>query len=415
MNIQVDYISPQHITCTVKTMDGRVNCILSSIYSFNHQDSRKALWTELLHVHQTVGNTPGLLCRDFNTMINNDEKLGGIALTDADTKDFNSFIKDSHLLHLKTLGCFFTWNNKQDHDARVWCRLDRALVNDSWIHKYNSSHVEFLLPNFSDHSHALVSIYEEDMQGKKPFKFFNMWINHINYLPTISLIWQRQIEGFKMYSVVTKLKLLRGALKDLNRKHYGNISEQVERAKYAVEEVQNKLQEDLLNPGLIKQEKNCLSAYNKLLQCELSFFQQKSRIHWSIKGDRCTSYFHSIIKANRHQNRILVLTNSMGERITEGGEIANELVSYFKNLMGTASATSPPEIRIIKNGPCLSENHIKNISSPVTKDEIKRVVFSMADNKSLGPDDYGASFFKSSWSTIGDKVTLAVEEFFSTG
>ncbi|XP_020262348.1 uncharacterized protein LOC109838308 [Asparagus officinalis] len=139
---------------------------LSPINSFSPLagiDSRKALWTELLQVHQTVGNTPWLLCGDFNTMINNNEKLGRIALTDANTKDFNSFIEDIHLLHLKTLGCFFTWNNKQDHDARVWCRLDRALVNDSWTHKYNSSHVEFLLPNFSDHSLALVTIYKEDI------------------------------------------------------------------------------------------------------------------------------------------------------------------------------------------------------------------------------------------------------------
>ncbi|XP_020259065.1 uncharacterized protein LOC109835503 [Asparagus officinalis] len=387
LNVQADFISSQHITCTVNSKDGRINCIFSSVYGHNHQDSRKFLWNELLQVHQITGNTHWLVCGDFNTMINNDEKLGGIALTDADTRGFNSFIEDNHLLHLKTEGCFFTWNNKQDQDSRVWCRLDRALVNDSWIQNYNSSHVEFLLPNFSDHSPALVSIYKEEKQGKKPFKFFNMWTNHSNYMSTVSSIWQRQVAGYKMFSIVTKLKLLRGALKELNKKHYGNISEQAVRAKYALEEIQKKLQED----------------------------PQKAKIHWSIKGDRCTSYFHSIIKANRHQNRILVLKNSLGERITEGGEIANELISYFKNLLGTAETALPPDLKIIKKGPCLNENQVSSLSLPVTKDEIKRAVFSMADNKSPGPDGYGASFFKSAWSTIGDEVILAVEEFFSTG
>ncbi|XP_020258449.1 uncharacterized protein LOC109834843 [Asparagus officinalis] len=346
-NIQVDFTSSQHITCSVNSIDGRINCIISSIYGLNHQESRKILWTDLLQMHQKAGNTPWLLCGDFNTMINADEKIGGIALTDADTHDFNSFIDNSNLLHLKTLGCFFTWSNKQDQNSRIWCRLDRALVNESWIDKYNSSHVEYLLPTSSDHSPALIKIYEEEKQGKKPFKFFNMWTKHSSYLHTVNSIWQLKVKGYTMFSVVTKLKLLRGALKDLNRKHFGNISEKVQRAKYTLEDVQKKLQEDPFNQMFISQEKNCLSEYNKLLNCELSFYQQKARIHWSIKGDRCTSYFHSIIKSNRHLNRVSVLNNSMGERLTEGGQIINEFISYYRNLMGTSVPSSSPDIRII--------------------------------------------------------------------
>ncbi|XP_020253772.1 uncharacterized protein LOC109830821 [Asparagus officinalis] len=180
----------KHITCSVNSIDGRINCIISSIYGLNHQESRKILWTDLLQMHQKAGNTPWLLCGDFNTMINADEKIGGIALTDADTHDFNSFIDNSNFQHLNTLGCFFTWSNKQDQNSRIWCRLDRALVNESWIDKYNSSHVEYLLPTSSDHSPALIKIYEEEKQGKKPFKFFNMWTKHSSYLHTVNSIWQ---------------------------------------------------------------------------------------------------------------------------------------------------------------------------------------------------------------------------------
>ncbi|XP_020272651.1 uncharacterized protein LOC109847825 [Asparagus officinalis] len=179
---------------------------------------------------------PWILCGDFNSMLNNDEKLGGSMLSDTDTKDFNSFIEDCSLLHLKTLGSFFTWNNRHDHETRIWCRLDRTLVNDSWINKYNSSHVEFLALNFSDHSPAVVSIYDEEIQGKKSFKFFKMWTNHSNYLQTIISVWSTNIAGFTMYSVFAKLKLLKGALKELNKKHFSNISEQVQRDKYALED-----------------------------------------------------------------------------------------------------------------------------------------------------------------------------------
>ncbi|XP_020245045.1 uncharacterized protein LOC109823170 [Asparagus officinalis] len=106
--------------------------------------------------------------------------------------------------------------------------------------------------------------------------------------------------------------------------------------------------------------------------------------------------------------------NSMGERITDREMIVNEFISYYKNLMGTAVSTSNPSIRIIQNDPCLNKNQCRSLSVPVSKDKIKHVVFSMPDNKSPGPDGYGAAFFKSVWSVVGEEVTLAIEIFFKT-
>ncbi|XP_020271184.1 uncharacterized protein LOC109846370 [Asparagus officinalis] len=110
------------------------------VYGYNNMQARKDLWTKLSLIHKSIGNIPWLICGDFNTMLCSEEKLGGSVLTDADTNDFSSFIEDCQLSHLKTIGCFFTWNNKQDQDTRVWSRLDRALVNDDWIHQLNSGY-----------------------------------------------------------------------------------------------------------------------------------------------------------------------------------------------------------------------------------------------------------------------------------
>ncbi|XP_020258808.1 uncharacterized protein LOC109835234 [Asparagus officinalis] len=284
-------------------------------------------------------------------MVNNDEKLGGSTLSEGDIKDLRDFISDSHLNHLKTIGCFFTWSNKQDPNSRVWSRLDRSLVNDSWLHKHNSSQVEYLLPGLSDHSPGLIFIFDDFKLGKRPFKFFNMWIKHENFLPVVSSIWQNEVKGYKMFSVWSKLKLLRGSLKELNRKHFNNIGEQVQRAKVALEEVQGDLQSNLMCPNLINREKECLALYNKLLDCELSFYQQKSRIAWSIKGDGCIDLFHKILKCNRHHNRVLALYKNTGKRMIDSDEIAKEFVSYYQNLMGRATDTIIPDMNVIKSGP----------------------------------------------------------------
>ncbi|XP_020243133.1 uncharacterized protein LOC109821354 [Asparagus officinalis] len=246
LDVQVVKFSEQHISCSVKSVDGKFDCFISSIYGFNHLEARQDLWLDLCHLHQNLGNYPWLLCGDFNTMINNEEKLGGVALTTVDTSDFNSFIEDCQLSHLKTLGCFYTWSNKQ--------------------------------PGLSDHSPAFVSIYDDCVQGKKPFKFFKMWTKHPSFIPIVSKTWQSSVEGYKMYSVSTKLKLLKSNLKELNKKHFYNISEQVQRARVALEEVQRNLHADPFNSSLMIQEKDFLSSYKRLLDCELSFYQQKARI-----------------------------------------------------------------------------------------------------------------------------------------
>ncbi|XP_020257721.1 uncharacterized protein LOC109834188 [Asparagus officinalis] len=356
-DVQIVKISDQQITCAIKSFDGRLDCVISSVYGFNQMEARQELWLELNQILQLIGSVHWLICGDFNAMISNDEKLGGAVLTNSDTRDFNNFITDCHLNHMKTLGCFYTWNNKQMTDTRVWSRLDRVLVNDQWINVFNSSHAEFLLPYFSDHSRALISIYEDCLQGKKSFKIFKMWTKHADSLPTVSEIWKYDIQGCTMYSVCTKLNMLKGALKVLNKRHFYNISEQVQRAKFVLEDTQKKLQNNPLDPMLICQEKENISSYNKFMDCEVSFYQQKARVAWSMHGDRSTSYFHAVAKRNRHKNNVRVLY-------------------------------------IIKSRPCLLESQIKKLSKPVSKEEIKVAIFSMSNNKAPGPDGYSVLFFK---------------------
>ncbi|XP_020264049.1 uncharacterized protein LOC109839985 [Asparagus officinalis] len=146
LDTHVVNISDQQITCAVKSFDGRLDCVISSIYGVNQMEGRKELWADLIHIQKSIGNVPWIICGDFNAMTDKDDKLGGAVLSDSDTRDFSNCIADCHLNHMKTLGCFYTWNNKQEVETRVWSRLDRALINDQWISAYNSSYAEYLLP-----------------------------------------------------------------------------------------------------------------------------------------------------------------------------------------------------------------------------------------------------------------------------
>ncbi|XP_020263344.1 uncharacterized protein LOC109839326 [Asparagus officinalis] len=356
LTMQDTILTDQYITCWIESRDGKFSSLCTIVYAHNQMTSRRILWSDLLtfctivYAHNQMTSRrilwsdlltfknnvtgPWVIGGDFNAITSYDEKIGGVSVSESDIEDFQNFIISSHLLHLKSTGCYFTWNNKQNADTRIWSRLDRCLVNEDWIHLYTTSQVEYLLPSCSDHSPALLTIEDDIITGKRPFKFFNMWVKHPDFMSTVKAIWEQNIDGFKMYSFHSKLKMLKTALKDLNKKHYMNISEQVLRAKNSLTEVQGLLSGDLFNPDLIRREKDCIKKYERLLDCESSFYKQKANIDWCLDGDKGTKFFHSIMKKKRHQNRIISLYTENGIRITDSADIVTEIVDYYKNYWG---------------------------------------------------------------------------------
>ncbi|KAK4381010.1 Retrovirus-related Pol polyprotein from type-2 retrotransposable element R2DM [Sesamum angolense] len=52
---------------------------------------------------------------------------------------------------------------------------------------------------------------------------------------------------------------------------------------------------------------------------------------------------------------------------------------------------------------------------PITKDDVKIAVFDIEEDRAPGPDGYSSGFFKAAWSVVGEEITAAVMDFFTTG
>lgn len=55
------------------------------------------------------------------------------------------------------------------------------------------------------------------------------------------------------------------------------------------------------------------------------------------------------------------------------------------------------------------------LDAPVTREEVKIAIFSVANGKAPGPDGYSADFFKNNWEIVGEHVIYVVMEFFVNG
>ena len=69
-------------------------------------------------------------------------------------------------------------------------KLDRVLINDNWMQDFVHSTVEFISPGISDHCPALVQVQQEGYSPPKPFKVFNFWTKHPEFLRIVAESWQ---------------------------------------------------------------------------------------------------------------------------------------------------------------------------------------------------------------------------------
>ncbi|KAL2252829.1 UNVERIFIED_CONTAM: hypothetical protein Sindi_0077600 [Sesamum indicum] len=116
-------------------------------------------------------------------------------------------------------------------------------------------------------------------------------------------------------------------------------------------------------------------------------------------------------------SRILQINDENGFTHTDLGEVAHEFVSYYQNLLGGTRRRLSVDIRYLRPWArhCITDEEANQLLLPLSADDVKQAVFDIADDKAPGPDGYSSRFFKAAWPVVGEEVTRAVLDFFSTG
>lgn len=81
---------------------------------------------------------------DFNEVLSNEEKVGGVSREDSIMLDFRLALHDYELVNFEFSGPTITWVNKRGGGANVQERLDRFVCNLSWRNLFPLEMVEHL-------------------------------------------------------------------------------------------------------------------------------------------------------------------------------------------------------------------------------------------------------------------------------
>ncbi|KAK9689919.1 hypothetical protein RND81_09G090900 [Saponaria officinalis] len=152
-------VDAQVIHARVKLLCGNVDFWLSMVYGFNGANERRGLWVSFRMMKNNISG-PWIWCGDFNCVLGSDERIG-LPVQLSEIKDFTECVHDCGMFDIKAIGSFFTWNNKQEGNHRVYSRLDRVMHNGDWGLRFDEAFAQFLPEGLSDHCPCLISLAGE--------------------------------------------------------------------------------------------------------------------------------------------------------------------------------------------------------------------------------------------------------------
>lgn len=233
-----------------------------------------------------------------------------------------------------------------------------------------------------------------------------------DFLCTVENAWSGYIPGNPILVLSRKIKLVKGALRELNKKS-GNVISNVAAARVLLSETQDKLNLDPTEE-LLGLEQAQISSLNGALITEEHFLLQKSRVKWLDKGDGNNGFFFSQCKANWNVNKVLALHDSDDHLVTGQKACADVAVAYFQSLLGGCSEHDLVDLSEIHCN-IVTPAQASMLEAPVTNDLVLATIKSMKKNKAPGPDGVNAEFYLATWHITGDLFYNAVKHFFSTG
>ncbi|XP_062103515.1 uncharacterized protein LOC133814589 [Humulus lupulus] len=352
-NLSILEDSPQLVHCQVKLVGHKNSFYITFVYGFHSVDTRRSLWRDLSRISLSVN--AWMVIGDFNAPFSVDDRSSGCSIASSELVDTIGWKTIAKVEAIKSMGSYFTWTNNQEGLARIYSKIDHALINEEWLDIFPQSLAVFQWEVVSDHCSCVVSNIPLKSMGTKLFRFYNFWSSHPDFNQLVLKSWRAPVQASGLRAIFTRLVRLKHQLKKLNRDWFGDVGSDYQLAMEALQTAQLHAQEKPLDIQLQEVVKEKASEFHYHEQIYHSFLVQQSKINWIRKGDVNSSFFHAFLKKRKAENSIVSYINENGLLIDDFKEVISHFVEHFKHHLGSSSsATGLVDQRCVALGSKLS-------------------------------------------------------------
>jgi hypothetical protein len=197
-------------------------------------DKRDVTWKALRVLRYNPG--PWLCMGDFNEIMFQHDKQGGVLRPQGCMDKFHSALEDCGLDDLGYSGDTFTWRN-HSHMAEGYIRerLDHVVGNKEWCLKFPDYEVINGDPRHSDHRHVILKFIREQIGssrylGSETIKFEANWLKEDGYADLVQEAWINSFQGGAS-SVREGLKEVSKIMFNWSRNVLGDMEKRIKKLK----------------------------------------------------------------------------------------------------------------------------------------------------------------------------------------
>lgn len=249
------------------------------------------MWEKLMNIG-IQRDEAWILIGDFNELMHNGEKLGGVIREESTFWDFRNMAEACKIREHTSYGNFLSSAGWRD---KVWvqCRLDRSSGNDAWFKLFPRSKSEYLEMRTSDHRPVRLSFaLEVEEKHRGQFFFDKRLIGKRGVEEAIARSWDSDNPD-EVTSFMDCIAKCRTELAKLKRDENLNSRTRIDNLKADLEK---EISKQFPNSQRMRKLNYELSI---ALNDEERFWRQRSRIEWLKEGDKNTACFHNVVRGRK--------------------------------------------------------------------------------------------------------------------
>lgn len=267
----------QHwIQVKLESKKGGIKVTVYNVYAPNQYREKEMCWNTLATSIEEEKNSNLIIAGDFNLVMHANEKRGGHFVPDHFRNQLENIMQNHDLVDIPPKNIRYTWNNRRLGTRNIMERLDRVLINTTFLSTFATSHTSILSLSASDHYPITLTLQRYSQLGPIPFRYNITWNRNPVARDVVWQAWTQHVEGSPTYIWESKFKRVRQALKIWAKNNYIEPEIGKKQVKQELEDIQHRIEEH----GLTQQDRE----QEARLYAQISQINREQEIKWRLKS-----------------------------------------------------------------------------------------------------------------------------------